>query len=137
MSAGWVKPLYYYLVMLISLFFFVVSVFGIARTYYIANFSPRLAETEIQTLIPYQDNRCYERSEPVSGSEKGEFKTIPVDREKCNQQIAEYRGLWVEQNITWAVIALILSSLVMITHYFLIGRNLKEEKAVTKQSKKN
>lgn len=130
MTAGWVRPLYYYLVMLVSLFFFVIALFNIARVYYITNFAPRLVETEVRYLIPYNENRCEDRYENTPNDGKTEPKTIPADKEKCKEQVADYKDLWIQQNASWAIIAMVLSSVVMLVHYFVIGRRLGDKKVV-------
>ena len=107
--------------MLISLFFLVIGVFNIARTAYIYNFAPRLLKQEVQYIgVGGYDNKCY--PQPKLESTTGE--TNPVDQSACDKQIEESKGIWLEQNLTWSILAVVLSALVMATHYILMGKKV-------------
>jgi hypothetical protein len=133
---NWVRNLYFYLVMLISLFFLVIGMFNIIRTTYIYNFAPRLLKQEVQYVsVGGFDNKCY--PQPKIDSIKGE--TNPVDQDACDKQVNESKGIWLEQNLTWSILAVVLSALVMATHYILMGKSIRwnptptVQKATTKK----
>jgi hypothetical protein len=131
-SVQWVKNLYYYLVMLISLFFLVIGSFNIIRTGYIYNFAPRLLKQEVQ-YRSFGANACQEQYKPLPTDTNGVPQPTPIDQAACDKQIAENKGIWLEENLTWSTIAVVLAGLVMGAHYFLMGKSVK---IVTEKTKK-
>ena len=124
-SAQWVKNLYYYVVMLISLLFLVLGAYNIIRTTYIYNFAPRLLKQEVQFRSFGSNDACQEQFKPLPNDLAGTPQAIPINKEACDKQIAENKGVWLEENLTWSTIAVILAGLVMTIHYFLIGRGIQ------------
>jgi hypothetical protein len=130
-SVQWVKNLYYYLVMLISLFFLVIGSFNIIRTAYVYNFAPSLLKQEVQ-YKSFGINACQEQYKPMP-IDTGMPQTTPIDQAACDKQIAENKKVWLEDNLTWSTIAVVLAGLVMGAHYFLMGKSVK---IVTEKTKK-
>ena len=110
--------------MLISLFFLVIGSFNIIRTGYIYNFAPRLLKQEVQ-YRSFGPNVCQEQYKPLPIDSAGIPQPTPIDQEACDKQIAENKSTWLEENLTWSTIAVVLSILVMAAHYFLMGKSVK------------
>lgn len=132
-TTGWVKKLYYYLVMLISLFFLVIGIFNIARTSYVANFAPKLLESEIRSTITSSDNPCYPQFKPVEPT--GAAQEVPVDKEACQKAVDEWKPTWLQKNLLWSVLSSVLAAIVMGVHYFIIGRHLNDTSVAVNKAK--
>lgn len=123
-SSNVIRQFYYYIVMLISLFFLVIGMFNLLRVGYIANFAPLLAEKEIsQSSNYFEDNPCFSHTSYTS--KDAQPTLVEKDDAKCTAFIVKNRPLWLQENLTWSVLSVVLASFVMLVHYMLIGKNLR------------
>lgn len=121
-SYNWVKNVYYYLVMFVSIIFLCIGLFGLIKTTYLVTLAPKLIEQELGGFSLFGGyyggvDACTTKYD-YSYSENGSGKEMPINEDDCKKQTAEKKDLWIQREYLNSFLFTLIPTLVIVIHYF-------------------